>query len=115
LFGDWAFLEGEGGNDIISVDGPLIQTAATGGSTTINGGAGFNIVYVKTISNTSNNRSVSIDVTTTGGSLLVLGGDYSTSKASTITGAGADNVLLIKSGAANTGFTFTGFARTLTY
>lgn len=111
---EWAFLVGGNGNDIISVDGPLIQTSATDGSTTVTGDAGFNIIYLKSISNTANRR-VTIDVTTTGESLLVIGGDHTTSQATTITAAGANNVLLVKSGSTNTGFTFTGFARTLSY
>ena len=47
--------------------------------------------------------------------LVVIGGDHTTARASTISASGAGNVALIKSGATNTGFTFTGFARTLNY
>jgi hypothetical protein len=114
-YGEWGFLEGNEGNDIISVDGPLIQTQVTSGATTVSGGSGFNIIYLQSISNISNNRGLDIDVTTTGSSLLIIGGDHETSMNTTVTAAGANNVLLVRAGATNLGFTFTGFARTLTY
>jgi hypothetical protein len=94
-------VKGGNGNDRIFIDGPYIQTAATNGNQEINGDLGNNIIYVKSIADNSNYYSwVNGSTSTTGGSLIILGGNITQSGSDNvwIESYGNNNVLLVKSG-----------------
>ncbi|HEY9685796.1 MAG TPA: hypothetical protein V6C52_02345 [Coleofasciculaceae cyanobacterium] len=112
--GDWEDVLGGAGNDILSLDGPFGNTASSLGTTPIGGEAGYNIVYVKSISNTT--YACSMSATTTGSSLAIVGGNMAGgAPGCTLSATGSNNVLLIKSGSTSTGMTISGFARTIYY
>ncbi|HEY9686735.1 MAG TPA: hypothetical protein V6C52_07155 [Coleofasciculaceae cyanobacterium] len=106
-FLDWTDVLGEAGNDIISIDSVVCPW-----DTQIHGGTGYNIMYTKGTSASCNNMT--LHAGTTGSSLMIFGGDRKGT--CTITAAGSNNILLLKSGTTtDAGCNISGFARTLTY
>ncbi|HEY9686736.1 MAG TPA: hypothetical protein V6C52_07160 [Coleofasciculaceae cyanobacterium] len=111
-FGAAAYIYGEAGNDIISIDQMVIGTALGGTSNTIlDGGTGNNIIYTKGLSDTT--YSIDVNVCSgagVGGGSLVISGGNRTKGIIHCSQGNSNNVLLLKTGTTSTNTTVDGLA-----